>query len=68
MKTFNNNCSLKFVKRPNRLDLKFEKSFALATLKNNQAVLDDFPAKLIKSVYVSMTQVKDYKKYKEDKT
>lgn len=35
MKAFANNCSLKFVKRPHRLDLKFEKSFCLAVQKNN---------------------------------
>jgi len=27
---YTNNCSLKFIKRPNRLDLKYEKSFTLA--------------------------------------
>ena len=30
MHKFNSNCSLKFVKRPNRLDLKFEKAYCLA--------------------------------------
>ena len=55
MKSFNNNCSLKFVKRPHRLDLKFEKSFCLAILKNNLALLDAFPSKQIKTAFVSMS-------------
>jgi hypothetical protein len=38
MQKYNNNCSLKFVKRPHRLDLKFEKSFTLAVMKNNSVI------------------------------
>jgi len=67
MKAFTNNCSLKFVKRPHRLDLKFEKSFSLAVQKNNQAIIDAFPAKQVQTAHVSMSQVKDYQKYKSDK-
>jgi hypothetical protein len=47
-------CSLKFIKKPLRLDLRFEKSFTLAVKENKQDVLELFPRGSIKSVYVSM--------------
>jgi hypothetical protein len=67
MQKFNYNCSLKFVKRPHRLDLRFEKSFTMAVLRNNADIITSFPEKTVKTVAVCMTQVKDYKKYKEEK-
>ena len=35
MQRYNPNCSLKFVKRSHRLDLKYEKAFTIAVLRNN---------------------------------
>ena len=67
MQKFTDNCSLKFVKKCQRLELKFEKSFTLSVLKNNTTLIHCFPSKSVKTVYVSMSQVKDYRKYKEDK-
>jgi hypothetical protein len=61
MQRFNTNCSLKFVKRPNRLELKFEKSLTLAINKNNSLILQCFPSKTIRTVNISMNQLKDYK-------
>ncbi len=55
MQKYNNNCSLKFVKRPNRLDLRYEKSFTLAILRNNLALITSFPEKTVKTVTVCMT-------------
>ena len=65
MQKFTPECSLKFIKKPIRLDLKFEKSFAMAISQNKNDVLEFFPKGSIKSVYVSMHQLKDYKQYKE---
>ena len=45
MKMHSIGCSLKFVKKPNRLDLKFEKSYVLSILKNNSVLLESFPPK-----------------------
>lgn len=39
IKKLDKNCSLKFVMRPHRLELKYEKAFTLATVKNNLNVL-----------------------------
>jgi ankyrin repeat protein len=54
MKQFSSECSLKYVKRPQRLNLKFEKSFTMAVKKNKIDVLKYFPKYSIKTVYVSM--------------
>lgn len=56
------------MKRPNRLDLRYEKSYTLAILRNNATLITSFPEKSLKTVNVCMTQVKDYKKYKDDKS
>ena len=42
MKTYEPNCSIKFLKYPHRLDLKFEKSYAMAVKQNRSALLDKF--------------------------
>ena len=52
MSQFSPECSLKFVKRPIRLNLKFEKSFTMAIKKNKTEVLELFPRYSVKSVYV----------------
>jgi len=64
---FNNGSSFKFVKRPNRLDLKYEKAFCLAVQNGILEAVDIFPARSVKSVLVTMSQLNDYKKYKGDK-
>jgi hypothetical protein len=47
--------SLKFVKRPNKLDLKFEKALTMALHTNNYDLVKKFPTKNIKTVHVLMT-------------
>ncbi len=47
-------CSLKFINKPMRLELRFEKSFTLAVKENKQDVLELFPRGSVKSVYVSV--------------
>ena len=49
------NCSIKFLKQPNRLDLKFERSFAMALKKSKSEIIEKFPKNSIKTVYVSMS-------------
>ena len=67
MQKYGPDCSIKFVQKPHRLDLMFEKSFAMAVKQNNNDILDLFPINSIKTAYVSMHQLKDYKQYKNDK-
>ena len=55
MHKYNNNCSLKFVKRPNRLELKFEKSFTLAVLRNNENIIEAFEDKEIKTSLINVS-------------
>lgn len=45
MAKYNDSCSLKFVKKPHRLELKFEKSFTLTVLRNNSYLIQNFPSK-----------------------
>ena len=54
MAQFSAECSLKYVKRPQRLNLKFEKSFTMAVKKNKTEVLELFPRHSVKTVYVAM--------------
>jgi ankyrin repeat protein len=67
MESFSLHSSLRFVKRPNRLEIKYEKPFTLAVLKNNLSIITAFPEKSIKSCYVNMSQVKDFRQFKTDK-
>ena len=67
MAQFSAECSLKYVKRPQRLNLKFEKSFTMAVKKNKTEVLELFPRHSVKTVYVATHQLGDYAQYKEDK-
>lgn len=67
MMKYQNDSALKFIKKPIRLDLRFEKSFAMAIKMNKQDVLELFPAKKIKSVYVSLHSLVDYKHFKGQK-
>ena len=40
MRTYEPNCSIRFLKYPHKLDLKFEKSYAIAVKLNRTALLD----------------------------
>lgn len=67
MQKYPSDCSIKFIKKPMRLELRFEKSFALAVKENKQDVLELFPNGSVKSVYVSMHSLLNYKECKENK-
>jgi ankyrin repeat protein len=67
MQKYSTQKQLKYVRQPNRLDMKYEKPFVLAVLKNNINVIRGFPDKSIKTTYVNMSQVKDYKMYEQEK-
>ena len=67
MQKYTPECSIKFIKKPHRLDLEFEKSFAMAVKKNKNEILELFPIQSIKTAYCSVHQLKDYKQYKDDK-
>jgi ankyrin repeat protein len=67
MQKYGPDCSIRFVKKPHRLDLKFEKSFAIAVKKNKNDILLLFPQNSIHTAYISLHQLKDYKQFKEDK-
>ena len=54
MHKYGPDCSIKFVQKPHRLDLMFEKSFAMAVKKNKNDILDLFPMNSIKTVYCSV--------------
>lgn len=61
MQKYGPDCSIRFVKKPHRLDLKFEKSFAMAVKKNKNDILLLFPQNSIHTAYISLHQLKDYK-------
>lgn len=60
-------CSLKLIKKPMRVELRFEKSFTLAVKENKQDILELFPRRSVKPAYVSMHALKDYKAFKLNK-
>ena len=55
MERFSANPALNYIKRPNRFDLKFEKPFTLSVLRNNLSLIQAFPLKSIRTVYVNMS-------------
>jgi hypothetical protein len=55
MEKFSSNGSLLFVKKPNRLEMRFEKAFTLSVLRNNLYLIQAFPDDKIKTCYVNMT-------------
>ena len=61
MMKYPNDSQLKFIKKPIRIDLRFEKSFSMAVKMNRKDVLDLFPNLTIKSAYVSLHLLTDYK-------
>jgi ankyrin repeat protein len=68
IKKFHANSNLRFIKKANRLDLKYEKALTLSIMKNNLKVVSAFPPKQIKTLLVSMSQVKNYNLYKQEKS
>lgn len=64
MMKYPNDSVLKFIKKPIRLELRFEKSFAMAVKLNNFDVLKLFPHKKVKSVYVSTAALTNYRDFK----
>ena len=55
MYRYHYNCSIRFLKQPHRLDLKFERSFTMAIKKNRTQLIASFPKKTIKTVFVSLS-------------
>jgi hypothetical protein len=55
IKKYHPNCNIKYIKKANRLDLKFEKAITLALMKNNLELMNYFPNKCMKTVLVSMS-------------
>jgi hypothetical protein len=43
MQKFNSNCGLKYVKKPHRLETRYEKSYCLAIQLNKGDILSNFP-------------------------
>jgi hypothetical protein len=54
MHKYGPDCSIRFIKKPLRLDLKFEKSFAMAVKKNKNDILQLFPVNSIHTAYISL--------------
>lgn len=59
MLKYHRECSIKFLRQPHRLELKYEKSFTMAVKKNRLHLLSMFPRNSVKTVYVSMSSTKD---------
>ena len=54
-KKFHPLSSIRFVDRPNRLEMKYEKPFTLAVYTNNVPIMTKFPKKSIRTSFVSMS-------------
>jgi hypothetical protein len=67
MNKYHHKCSIKFMKQPHRLELKYERSFTMAVKKNRTQLIERFPKNSVKTVYVSMSQLKDIRQYKAEK-
>lgn len=63
-KKFHSMSSIRFITKPHRLELKYEKSFTIAIQKNNTDLLFKFPNKSIKTMYVPFTPYKSYEQYR----
>lgn len=63
-KRFHSNSSIRFILKPHRLELKYEKTFTIALQKNNNDILFKFPNKSIKTMYIPMMPVKNYTQFK----
>lgn len=65
MSRYSDDCSLKFLSEPNRISLKFEKSFTMAIKQSKDEVLNKFPAGSIKTCYINYSHLNmDHKTYK----
>ena len=64
MQKYHPNCSIKFLKQPSRLNLKYARSFTMAVKKNKDDIISRFPKNTIKTCYVSMSQLTDMKSFK----
>jgi len=67
MQKYGPDCSIRFIKKPHRLDLKFCKSFAMAVKRNKNDILHLFPPNSIQTAYIGLYQLQDYKQYKDNK-
>ena len=67
MQRYSRNCSIRFLKEPNRLELKYERSFTMAVKKGRKHLIDKFPKDSVKTVYVSCSQIKDIREFKARK-
>lgn len=67
MQRYGPDCSIRFIKKPHRLDLKFCKSFAMAVKRNKNEILHLFPRNSIHTAYIGLHQLMDYKQYKNSK-
>lgn len=67
-KKFHSMSSIRFITKPHRLELKYEKSFTLSVQKNNNDILYKFPNKSVKTMYVPISPMKSYEQYKFLKT
>ena len=63
-KKFHSMSSIRFITKPHRLELKYEKSFTLALQRNNNELIYNFPNKSIKTMYVPISPMKSYEQYK----
>lgn len=53
MDKFQATCSIRMLKFPNRLELKYARSFTMAVKKGRTTLFEEFPKKSIKTVFVS---------------
>ena len=65
MEKFSSNGALMYVKKPNRVELRFEKAFTLSVLKNNLLLIQAFPDDTIKTCLVSMKPLGDLEQGKD---
>lgn len=67
MHKFDETCSIRMIKEPVRLDLKYARSFTMAVKKKRTMLFENFPKGAIKTVYVSMSQLQDIRQFKAEK-
>ena len=63
MLKFRNDSGIAYIKRPCKVALRFEKTFARAIQHNKNDVLALFPPMSIKSVYITMHSLKNYREF-----
>jgi ankyrin repeat protein len=65
MEKFSTNGALMYVKKPNRVELRFEKAFILSVVKNNLLLIQAFPDDTIKTCLVTMKPLGDLEQGKD---